>query len=80
MRRSPWRKFRGRIPNGVDLLYEFPAETRLTGYRRLDIPPAKAARLGPAKNGELVVEYDQVSEVLLDHIDGSAQKTLQRIY
>ena len=28
-----------------DLLYEFPAETRLTVYRRLDI--AKRARVGP---------------------------------
>ena len=34
---SPWRKFWEHFDWG-DLLYEFPAETRLTVYRRLDIP------------------------------------------
>ena len=49
---SPWRKFKRVDYEWGDLLYEFPAETRLTVYRRLDMESntktvAKRARVEP---------------------------------
>ena len=40
---------------------------------------AKLARLGPAKNDELVTKFDRVSNVLLDEANEDAKKTLSRV-
>ena len=40
---------------------------------------AKLARLGPAKNGELVTKFGRVSKVLLDEVNEDAKKTLSTV-
>ena len=56
-----------------DLLHEFPAETRLTVYRRLDM--VKLARLRLAKNGTTSKKFSRNINVLVNHLEKSAQKT-----
>ena len=41
---------------------------------------AKLARLGPAKNGDLMTNFGRVSEVLLDEVHEDAKKTLSSVY
>ena len=41
---------------------------------------AKPARLGPAKNDELVTKFGRVNKVLLDEVYEDAKKTLSRVY
>ena len=40
---------------------------------------AKLARLGPAKNDELVNNFGRVNKVLLDEVHEDAKKTLSRV-
>ena len=72
------------------LLYEFPAETRLTVYRRLNIEweyssfsksdtetVVKPGRLGPAQNGKPTRKFDELSRFCsMTDMMKSAQKTL----
>ena len=64
----------------------------MTVYRRLDIEwkyssfsksntetIAKLARLGPAKNDELVTNFGRVDKVLLDEVYEEATKTLSSV-
>ena len=47
------------------LLYEFPAETRLTVYRRLDIPNRSVfEKAWPAKIRDLGREYFNLTDAL----------------
>ena len=41
---------------------------------------AKLARLGPAKNGELVTKFGRVDKVLLDEAYEDAKKMLSSVY
>ena len=41
---------------------------------------AKLARLGPAKNGELVTIFGRVNKVLPDEVHEEAKKTLSSVY
>ena len=65
----------------------------MTVYRRLDIEwkyssfsksntktIAKLARLGPAKNGELVTKFGRVDKVLLDEAYEEPKKMLSSVY
>ena len=40
---------------------------------------AKLARVGPAKNGELVTEFGRVNNVLLDEVYEDAKKNLSSV-
>ena len=41
---------------------------------------AKLARMGPAKNDELVPKFNRVDYVLLDEVYEDAKKTLSSVY
>ena len=57
------------------------AETWLTVYRTIANTEtiAKLARLGPAKNGELVTEFGRIDKVLVDEVCEEAKKTLSSV-
>ena len=40
---------------------------------------AKLARLGPAKNGELVTEFGRVDKVLIEEVYEDSKKTLSSV-